>query len=172
MNIVLGLLLAAFLGGTPKLLSPGDKAPNFKVESTNGKRISLHDYLGKSNVVLYFYPGDMTKGCTIEACSFRDELAQFKKANTVVLGVSLDSRKKHQEFTKKDSLNFPLLVDRDTSISRSYGVPLAFDKYLSRWTFLIGKDGKIVHVYKDVNPKTHSIALLQDVWAYNKSHPN
>ena len=171
MNIVFGIMLAAIFAVTPKELSPGDQAPNFKAESTDGKRISLHDYIGKSNVVLYFYPGDMTKGCTIEACKFRDEMGQFKKANTVILGVSLDSREKHEEFTKADNLNFPLLVDKDTAICRAYGVPLAFDKYLSRWTFLIGKDGKIVHVYKDVDPRTHSLALLQDVWKYNKSHP-
>jgi thioredoxin-dependent peroxiredoxin len=169
MNIFFIIMLSALFGGTPKELSSGDKAPNFTAVSTDGTRISLHDYLGKSNVVLYFYPGDMTKGCTIEACKFRDELASFKKANTVILGVSLDSREKHQEFTKVDSLNFPLLVDSDSTICRAYGVPVALSKYASRWTFLIGKDGKIVKVYKDVNPKLHSLALLQDIWAYNKS---
>ena len=169
MNIVFGIMLAAIFATTATELKPGDKAPNFKAESTDGTHISLHDYIGKSNVVLYFYPEDMTKGCTIEACKFRDENAQFKAANTVILGVSLDSRAKHQEFTKNDSLNFPLLVDSDSIICRAYGVPVSFNKYPERWTFLIGKDGTIVHVYKNVDPRTHSLTLLQDIWTYNKS---
>jgi peroxiredoxin Q/BCP len=151
-------------------LQSGDKAPDFTAEATDGTHISLHQYLGKSNVVLYFYPEDMTRGCTVEACSFRDDLDAFKKANTVILGVSLDDKKKHEEFTKKENLNFPLLVDKDSVICRAYGVPIDFEKYPARWTFLIGKDGKIVQAYHEVHPKTHTVELLRDIWDYNKTH--
>src|SRR5580693_114947 len=110
MNIIFGLMLAAIFAGVPADLKPGDKAPAFTAESTDGSHISLRHYLGKSNVVLYFYPADMTSGCTIEACTFRNEIAKYNAEHTVVLGVSTDSRELHEQFTAKDSLNFPLLV--------------------------------------------------------------
>ena len=143
-------------------LHPGDKAPDFKAESTDGTHISLSQYLGKENVVLYFYPEDMTRGCTIEACKFRDDLPKFTAAHTAILGVSLDDRKKHQEFTEKDSLTFPLLVDTDSTICHAYGVPIDIN-WPRRWTFLIGKDGKIIKVYHTVDPRHHSDELLKDI---------
>ena len=168
--MVTKLALLLLLMATTVELQPGDKAPDFTAEATDGTHISLHQYLGKENVVLYFYPEDMTRGCTVEACNFRDGLDAFKKAHTVVLGVSLDDMKKHQEFVKKYNLNFPLLVDKDSAICHAYGVPVDFGKYPARWTFLIGKDGKIVQTYHEVNPKTHSVELLRDIWDYNKLH--
>ncbi len=168
MNIFLALLMIA----ASVELMPGDKAPDFTAEATDGSHISLHNYIGKSNVILYFYPEDMTKGCTIEACNFRDTHDKFAKANTVILGVSLDDRNKHEEFTKKDNLNFPLLVDKDSVICRAYGVPVDFEKYAARWTFLIGKDGKIIQVYHEVDPRNHATQLLEAVWEYNKAHKN
>lgn len=170
MKLLLGILLTSLLAMPPIELKPGDKAPAFTAVSTNGSHISLHDYLGKSNVVLYFYPADLSHGCTIEACNFRDEHTKFAAAHTVILGVSLDNRTKHEAFTKADSLNFPLLVDSDSTICRKYGVPIAFGKYATRWTFLIGKDGKIIQVYHKVDPRTHSAELLQAIANYNKSH--
>ena len=143
-------------------LKPGDKAPDFTAEATDGSHISLHDYLGKSNVVLYFYPEDMTSGCTVEACNFRDDISKYKAANTVVLGVSKDTREKHQQFTEKDHLNFPLLVDTSGAICEAYGVPVNGHQP-KRWTFLIGKDGKILKVYQKVDARAHSAELLQDI---------
>jgi peroxiredoxin Q/BCP len=143
-------------------LKPGDKAPDFKAESTDGSFIALHHYAGKSNVVLYFYPEDMTSGCTIEACNFRDDNAAFKSANTVILGVSLDSREKHQQFTEKDRLNFPLLVDTSREICTAYGVPVDGHQP-HRWTFLIDKNGTIAKIYDKVNVREHSKQLLADI---------
>ena len=145
-------------------LKPGDTAPDFSAESTDGSRISLDHFKGKSNVVLYFYPEDMTSGCTIEAQKFRDDRDKFTSANTVILGVSLDDRAKHEAFTKKDNLNFPLLADVDSTICNAYGVPVnAANRHPARWTFLIGKDGKIARAYRSVDPNTHSEQLLRDI---------
>ncbi|HWF43584.1 MAG TPA: peroxiredoxin [Candidatus Kapabacteria bacterium] len=149
-------------------LKSGDNAPMFKAESTNGSQISLSDYLGKSNVILYFYPEDMTSGCTVEACHFRDDQSKFKAENTVVLGVSTDSREMHQQFTAKDNLNFPLLVDTSRAICTAYGVPVADNGHAKRWTFLIGKDGKIAKIYHNVNPQVHSDELQNDIADLNK----
>ncbi|HET6400436.1 MAG TPA: peroxiredoxin [Candidatus Kapabacteria bacterium] len=145
-------------------LKPGDTAPDFSAESTDGSRISLDQFKNKSNVILYFYPEDMTSGCTIEAQKFRDDRDKFKAANTAILGVSLDDRAKHEAFTKKDNLNFPLLADVDSRICNAYGVPVnPANRHPARWTFLIGKDGKIKQTYRSVDPKTHSEQLLRDI---------
>lgn len=170
MNIFLALLLMATTELTLTVdLKPGDKAPAFTAESTDGSHISLHHYLGKSNVVLYFYPEDMTGGCTREACSFRDDISKYKNTNTVVLGVSTDSREMHEQFTKKDSLNFPLLVDTSHAICNAYGVPVADNGHANRWTFLIGKDGNIAKVYRSVDPRNHSVELLKDIAELNQA---
>lgn len=151
------------------VLKPGDPAPAFKAVATDGSTISLSDYIGKSNVVLYFYPEDMTGGCTREACAFRDDIDKYKAANTVVLGVSMDSIDSHKQFTEKDHLNFPLLVDANGAICAAYGVPTHENRYPARWTFLIGKDGKIIKIYDKVDPRTHSVELLADLAAAQTS---
>jgi len=97
-------------------LKEGQKSPDFILESSEGRKISLKDFKGKKNVVLYFYPKDMTSGCTLEACSFRDNLARVEKAGAVVLGVSTDDVVSHQKFTYKHQLNFPLLADTDKEL--------------------------------------------------------
>ena len=170
MNLFLVILMASTILTSTVDLKPGDKAPNFTAESTDGSHISLHHFLGKSNVVLYFYPADMTSGCTVEACTFRDEIGKYKAAHTVVLGVSTDSRELHQQFTAKDSLNFPLLVDTNRAICNAYGVPVADNGHAKRWTFLIGKDGKIAKVYHSVDVRVHSVELLKDIAELNAQH--
>ncbi len=170
MKFLLAILLSiTVIGGNVKL-KPGDKAPDFHAETTTGTHISLRQYRGKDNVILYFYPLDLSKGCSIEACSFRDHRKQFAAAHTVILGVSMQDRAMHEKFTKSDKLNFPLLVDTHRTIAKEYGVPLAFKKYDARWTFLIGKDGKIVKTYHHVNPITHIRQLLQDIAANTREH--
>jgi peroxiredoxin Q/BCP len=151
-------------------LKEGDKAPAFSTEATDGTHISLSDFAGKKNVVLYFYPEDMTSGCTVEAHHFRDDKALYDAANTVVLGVSMDPKEMHQQFTEKDSLNFPLLVDVTGKITGDYGVPASENRYPKRWTFLIGKDGKIAKVYHKVDPRVHSQELLKDIAELNAKH--
>lgn len=153
----------------PVVLTPGDAAPDFTAQVTDGSHVALHDYKGKSNVVLYFYPEDMTGGCTIEACNFRDDQSQYKTANTVVFGVSMDPIEMHKQFTEKDKLNFPLLVDTDRKIIDAYGVPVD-GHHAKRWTFLIGKDGKIAKVYQKVDARLHSEELLKDISELNAKH--
>ncbi|HEY3876590.1 MAG TPA: peroxiredoxin [Candidatus Kapabacteria bacterium] len=143
-------------------LNAGDIAPDFTAESTDGSSISLHDFKGKSNVVLYFYPEDMTGGCTVEAQRFRDDKSKYEAKNTVILGVSLDDRAKHQAFTKKENINFPLLVDSDQSICNNYNVPIdGHQPY--RQTFLIDKTGTIIKAYRKVDARVHSENILSDM---------
>src|SRR5687768_13341487 len=102
-------------------LKEGQKAPAFTMESDAGKKISLKDFLGQK-VILYFYPKDMTPGCTQEACDFRDSIGRLKSKKAVVLGVSRDPVAKHVKFKEKYELPFPLLTDEDGSICEKYGV--------------------------------------------------
>lgn len=149
-------------------LKAGDPAPDFKATATDGKTLMLSDYVGKQNLVLYFYPEDMTGGCTREACSFRDDLAKYTAVNTAIVGVSMDDREKHLQFTQKDSLTFPLLVDTSGAICAAYGVPVD-GHHAHRWTFLIGKDGKIIKTYQHVDPRVHSAELLADIAAHSSN---
>ena len=103
------------------MLEVGKKAPAFKLPDASGKKVSLSDFKGKK-VVLYFYPKDMTSGCTQEACDFRDSFPDFSKLKTVVIGVSADSVSLHQKFTEKYSLPFVLLSDESKEVLEKYGV--------------------------------------------------
>ena len=146
---------------TTTSLEVGQDAPKFKATATDGSIISLDDFKENSNVILYFYPEDMTSGCTVEACNFRDDKSKYDAGNTVILGVSMDNQKNHQEFTEKDRLNFPLLVDTDGLICKLYGVPLEDGQYPHRWTYLINKHGKIARIWEKVVVRTHSEELLR-----------
>ena len=146
-------------------LKVGDPAPAFTVATSGGGKISLADYSGK-NVILYFYPKDDTPGCTKEACAFRDYFADFKKKGMVILGVSPDPVKKHDEFVEKFKLPFPLLADEDKKIVQAYGVwgekSFMGRKYLGthRVTFLIGPDGKIKKIWPAVKAEEHAAEVL------------
>lgn len=153
--------------GEPKLtLKEGDKAPSFTANTNGGGKISLADYKGQ-NVILYFYPKDDTPGCTKEACSFRDNFAEFKKRGAVVLGVSTDPVKSHDKFTGKFKLPFTLLADEDKKIVEAYGVwgekTFMGRKYMGthRVTFLIGADGKIKKIWPKVKPDEHIAEVLE-----------
>lgn len=147
---------------------PGEKAPAFDLLDASGKHVKLSDFKRKT-VVLYFYPKDDTPGCTIEACGFRDALAEIKKAGGVVLGVSLDDQKSHKKFSDKYSLNFPLLVDADAKASSAYGVygEKSFlgrkFKGIRRTTFVIDGNGKIARVFEKVNPLGRAAEVFQAV---------
>jgi peroxiredoxin Q/BCP len=136
--------------------SVGDTAPDFEGQTSNGTLIRLRDYLGKRNVVLYFYPKDDTKGCTIEACSFRDKLQSIAALWTEVVGVSVDTVESHREFAKKNNLNFPLVSDHDKRISKTYGVLSKDGSRAERMTFIIDKEGKIAKVFTDVDITKHT----------------
>ena len=124
----------------------GSTAPNFTLPSQEDKPVSLSDYKGKW-VVLYFYPKDMTQGCTIEAHKFQDALPKYEALNAVVLGVSLDSVESHKTFCSKDSLTFKLLADPDHKVIDAYGIPVSARgdmKFAQRDTILISPQGKVV----------------------------
>lgn len=149
------------------------KAPQFTALDYKGTKHSLKDYAGKW-VFLYFYPKDDTPGCTEEACAIRDTWAEFKKNKCVVLGVSADGADSHKKFKEKHTLPFPLLVDEKKTIITKYGVEkeksMFGKKYLgiSRESFLINPEGKIVKHYEKVKPTIHAEEVLKDLLACTK----
>jgi len=149
LNTLLACAAAAVLAfnacaETPKA---GDQAPAVTGKDQDGKPWKLADQTGKKAVLLYFYPKDDTPGCTKEACGLRDRMGDLKKDGVEVIGVSFDSADSHKAFIAKHNLNFSLLVDTDGKIADAYGVRRAPDKNMARRaSFLIDKDGKIVHV--------------------------
>ena len=146
-------------------LKEGDKAPSFTAKTSGGGMVSLNEFLGR-HVVLFFYPKDDTPGCTKEACAFRDEHAQFEKAEAVVLGVSCDSVAKHDKFISKFDLPFLLLSDEDQTIVNAYGSwgPKKFmgKEYegIHRISFLIDPQGKIQKIWPKVKPEEHAAEVL------------
>jgi peroxiredoxin Q/BCP len=145
----------------------GDVAPAFQGVDQNGQTVKSSDLIGKKIVLLYFYPKDFTGGCTKEACGFRDRMGDLQKDNVQVVGVSFDTADSHKAFAAKYGLGFTLLADPDGKIVDAYGTRMASMKMSSRVSFLIGLDGKIVHVTNSGNPQKHfdemqtAIASLQ-----------
>jgi len=139
----------------------GTKAPGFTLKSQEGKDVSLSDFKGKW-VVLYFYPKDMTPGCTIEAHNFQRDQPEFDKKNAVIVGVSLDTVDSHVQFCTKENLTFKLLSDPDHVVTEQYGSLGAFGqmKVANRNTFLIDPKGTIRKVYLKVDPNPHSKEVL------------
>ena len=148
-----------------KELAEGDRAPDFVLPSSTGKRVKLSAVKGKQ-VVLYFYPKDDTSGCTIEACGFRDNIPKFDGLDAVVLGVSKDSLESHAKFINKYSLNFTLLSDEEGVAHRLYDTwkeKIYYGrKYMGteRSTFVIGADGKIKKSFRKVSPQGHEVEVL------------
>jgi thioredoxin-dependent peroxiredoxin len=146
-------------------LSIGDQAPDFTLPSSTGKSVKLSDLKGK-NVVLYFYPKDDTPGCTKEACTFRDNLPKFGAMDAVILGVSKDSVDSHADFIKKYGLNFTLLSDEDLKVNNQYHTWVEKENYgrkywgTERSTFVIGRDGKIVKIFRKVKVDGHEQEVL------------
>ena len=141
----------------PMALAVGTDAPAFSVKDTNGNTVSLSDFAGKT-VVLYFYPKDDTPGCTKQACSFRDAMAEYQNKDVVVLGVSADDETSHQQFTQKYNLNFPLLADREKTMIKAYDVDGG--GYAKRVTYVIDGNGKIIHADSSVNTSSHASDVL------------
>ena len=140
---------------TPRTPKPGDPAPLVQGKDQDGKEWKLNQAIGKKIVLLYFYPKDDTPGCTKEACGLRDRMGDLKKDNVEVIGVSFDSGESHQKFISKYNLNFPLVADTDGKIADAYGVRMAGKSMARRVSFLIGKDGKIVHVTDNPKAEVH-----------------
>lgn len=171
MKKVVFLLFAGFLsfgsmaqGG----VKPGDKVPVFTAVTDDEGTWSLKDFLGKKNVVLYFYPAAMTGGCTSQACGYRDHQCELKDLDAIVIGISGDDVASLQIFKKAKNLNFTLLSDDDGAVARLFGVPVSAGGQISRmvegmdvvlnrgvtaqrWTFIIGKDGRIKYINQQVD---------------------
>lgn len=141
-----------------KKLDVGDPAPDVEMPLQDGRKLKLSSLKGKMAVV-YFYPKDETPGCTVEAQNFRDKAEDLKKADITVIGVSAQDAASHKAFIEKEKLPFDLAIDADQSIGKAFGVPMRGTMH-SRWTFLIGKDGKVKKVWKDVSPKDHAVEVL------------
>jgi thioredoxin-dependent peroxiredoxin len=151
-------------------LAAGDDAPEFSTTTDTGETLTLSSLRGKF-VVLFFYPKDDTPGCTVEACSFRDDYADFAKLNAVVLGVSKDNVKSHQKFKTKFKLPYTLLSDPEHVVADAYGV-WGEKKFMgrtfmgmSRSTFVIDPGGKIVKVFEKVTPKDHAAEVAAAIKA-------
>ena len=149
------------------MLETGTKAPDFTLADQNGKLHSLSDYKGQK-VVLYFYPKDMTSGCTSQACNFRDLYPQIREKGAIVLGVSKDSVESHKRFEEAHGLPFTLLSDADLSVITAYDVlhpgkdgnP---SKSLIRSTYLIDEDGIIIKAFGGVKPKENAAQMLEEL---------
>ena len=177
--VAAGILTAGSFGirahAAGDTLGAGATAPDFSLPSQEDTAVSLSQYKGKW-VVLYFYPKDMTTGCTIEAHNFQRDLPKYDALNAVVLGVSLDTVESHKTFCTKDSLTFKLLADPDHKVIDAYGVPVTTRtsptgdvmKFADRDTFLISPSGKVVKAWTKVNPNTHSDDVLAEIAADKK----
>jgi thioredoxin-dependent peroxiredoxin len=147
----------------------GQQAPGFELPNAQGFPVKLSELTGKGPVVLYFYPKDMTPGCTQEACDFRDRLADIHASGAEVVGISTDSPQSHQKFQDKHGLNFPLLSDTAKSVVKDYGVYKKKSLYgrefmgIERTTFLIDRTGTIRKVFPKVKVKDHAKEVMAEL---------
>ncbi len=150
------------------LPTAGSQAPDFTLQSQQGKTISLKDFRGQW-VVLYFYPKDMTPGCTIEAHNFQRDLDQYTAKHAAIIGISADTVDSHQQFCTKESLTFRMLADPGKEVIASYGSLAPNGMVAARNTFLIDPKGVIRKVYTKVNPNPHSQEVLAELSELQKS---
>jgi peroxiredoxin Q/BCP len=169
---ICGALDVAAIAATETQMQPqtGSPAPDFSLTTSDGTHVSLKDYRGKW-VVLYFYPKDMTSGCTMEAKNFQRDLDKYNQTGAIILGVSVDSPDSHKEFCAKEGLTFKLLADPGGKVSAQYGSTMQYQgaTMAARNTFIVNPDGKIAKVYTGVKPAEHSEQVLKDLAALQKS---
>lgn len=150
------------------MLNIGDAAPNFILPDSQGKNVNLSDKKGKW-IILYFYPKDMTPGCTQQACDFNAHQDQFSGLNAEIIGISKDSAARHTKFIEKYNLNFTLLSDEDNTACEAYGVWQKKKLYgkefmgIVRTTFIINPEGKIAHIFNKVRVKEHNSKVLEQL---------
>lgn len=148
-------------------LKPGQKAPDFNARDQDGKPVSLKDFKGKK-LVLYFYPKDMTSGCTAEACNLRDNYKVLQQKGYEIVGVSTDSEESHRKFIAKEKLPFLLLADTDKSVHQAYGTWVEKSMYgrkymgTARVTFIINEEGIIEDIIEKVDTRNHAAQILQE----------
>jgi len=128
----------------------GDLAPDFTLPSQSGTSVRLSDYRGKRVVVLYFYPKDNTRGCTAEACAFRDSYEVFGEADAEVIGISSDSVESHEKFADRHRLPFVLVSDKGGRVRKEYGVPTTLGVVAGRVTYVIDRQGIVRHVFSSM----------------------
>jgi peroxiredoxin Q/BCP len=175
------LCTGAVVMAEDKELKVGDPAPEFEVQDDQDKTWSSKEHYGKKIIVVYFYPADMTGGCTKQACAFRDDLSKLSDAGVEVVGVSGDSVRNHQLFKKAHDLNFPLLADVDGKVAEAFGVPVVREEKsvkatidgveetlvrkvtAKRWTFVIDRDGRIASKNTSVAAADDSKAVAEVV---------
>ncbi|MCG6157960.1 peroxiredoxin [Rubinisphaera margarita] len=178
------LFLGITLGSTQPVMADdvnvGDDAPKFSARDDQGNVWKSENHVGKKILVVYFYPADMTGGCTKQACGFRDDMAQLQGADVEVVGVSGDTVESHQLFKKVYDLNFTLLADTEGEVAKAFGVPtrpggsiertvdsqnfvLTRGVTANRWTFVVDKNGKVVHKDTSVNAAADSEKIMQVV---------
>src|SRR6266705_2229509 len=166
LSAIVGFAIVALMQGADTQTQPaaGTAAPDFSLSTSDGSQVSLKDFRGKW-VVLYFYPKDMTSGCTIEAKNFQRDLDKYNQTGAVVLGVSVDNPDSHKQFCAKEGLTFKLLADPGGKISAQYGSTMEYQgaTMAARNTFIINPEGKIAKVYTGVKPVEHSEQVLKDL---------
>lgn len=178
MKIVLfALFMVSLITSGQEVKSVGDKAPEFKAPADNGSIWELNKYLGKKFIVIYFYPAAMTGGCTKQACSYRDHSRKLQSAGVEVVGVSGDKIENLRLFKQAENLNFTLLSDEKGDVAKAFGVPvsnggaikrtvggkeyeLVRGVTVKRWTFIIGKNKKIIYKNEAVNAENDSEEVL------------
>ena len=149
------------------MVKEGKKAPDFSGKNQDGKPVKLSSFKTKKNIVLYFYPKDMTPGCTTEACDFKDQFKKFK--NTIIIGISADSSERHRKFIDKYNLPFELIADENKKICEKYGVWQEKKLYgkiytgIVRSTFIIDKIGIVQKIFTKVKVKGHVDEVLESL---------
>ena len=143
-------------------LSVGDQAPLFSLKDQDGKTVSLKDFKGKQNVVLIFYPGDMTPGCTIQLCGIRDNWSKFKHMDTAVLGINHADAESHNSFIKKYNYPFPLLIDTNKAVSKKYGAikKIFSATVIKRTVVVVNQEGKIIFYRYGMPKETDILKIL------------
>jgi len=177
-SLILILILASISMYSQKTLSIGDELPLFKATSDDGSAWDVSKHIGKEYIVIFFFPGAMTGGCTKQACAYRDQMTDLTSSNAVVVGISSDKTENLKLFKQAEHLNFPLLSDEKGTIANSFGVPLGDggsikrtvggvehelvrDISIKRWTFIAGKDGKIIYKNDAVDAEKDSQEVLK-----------
>lgn len=146
-----------------KKIEKGDRMPEFSLPDQNGLTVDMKDFIGKSNIVLFFYPKDDTPGCTKEACFFRDHYEDFADAGAEVFGISRQSVESHKKFTEKHNLNYSILSDEGNKVRKMFGVPTnLFGLLAGRVTYVADKTGKIIYIFNSqTNVEQHVKKALE-----------